>query len=92
MDALVSRQAPAAHPEAAATAAQDFAAQALGCEETVFKSVGCGDDYRFKAPRIAGSALVHRDVVIHAAFFHLDPATAEGHMSELNRRRSYRVY
>ena len=92
MDALVGKKKAGVDAKAAAKAAQDFIDRATHCEEKTFKSVGCGDDYRFKGAHIAGSALVHSDTVIHTAFFHLDQANAEGHMSGINRRRSYRVY
>jgi hypothetical protein len=91
MDALLGKKKAEADPALAVKAAHDFLDRATRCEEKTFKSVGCGDDYRFKGNHIAGSALVHSDTVIHTAFFHLDQATAEGHMSGLNRRRSYRA-
>jgi hypothetical protein len=92
MDALVGKKKTEADTQAASKAAQEFVERATRCEEKTFKSVGCGDDYRFKGNQIAGSALVHSDTVIHTAFFHLDQTQAEGHMSGLNRRRSYRVH
>lgn len=94
MDALLGKKSKKKGPDAATItkAAQAFMERSVRCEEKVFKSVGYGDDYRFKGDRIAGSALIHSDTVIHTAFFHLDQATAENRMSGLNRRRSYRVY
>jgi hypothetical protein len=92
MDALAGRKKAGSDAAAAAKAAQDFVDRAARCEEKTFKSVGCGDDYRLKGDRIAGSALMHQDTVVHTAFFNLDQAVAEGHMSGLNRRRSYRAY
>jgi hypothetical protein len=91
MDSLVGRKKKSDETLAAA-AARAFLNQAAGCEEKTFKSVGHGDDYRFKGAGIGGSALVYGDTVVHTAFFHLDQATAEGHMSGASRRRSYRVY
>lgn len=92
MDALVGKKKAGVDAKAATKAAQDFMDSATRCEEKTFKSVGLGDDYRYKGTTVAGSALVHSDTVIHAAFFHLEQANAEGHMSGINRRRSYRVY
>lgn len=92
MDALVGKKKAGAETVAAGEAARGFLDRAMRCEEKTFKSVGCGDDYRFKGDRMAGSALVHGDTVIHTAFFHLDQATAGGRMSGFNRRRDYRVY
>jgi hypothetical protein len=77
--------------KAAAKAAHDFIDRAMRCEEKTSKSVGCGDDHRFKGAHIAGSTLVHSDTVIHTALLHRDQATADGQMSSLNRRHSYRM-
>jgi hypothetical protein len=92
VDALLGKKKAKTDTDAAGAAAQTFIEQAIRCEEKTFKSVGYGDDFRFKGDQIAGSALVYRDSVIHAAFFHLEQATTNGHMSGLNRRRSYRTY
>ena len=92
MDALVGKKKIKVEETLATMAAQGFLNRAAQCKEKAFKSVGHGDDFRFKGAGIAGSALVHSDTVIHTAFFHLDQATADGHMSDFNRRRSYRVY
>jgi hypothetical protein len=92
MDALVGKTKKVKVDENLAnTAAQGLLNQAMGCEERTFKSVGHGNDYRFKGAGIAGSALVHNETVIHTAFFHVDQATADGRISDLSRRRSYRV-
>jgi hypothetical protein len=94
MDALPSRKRrkKVHDPAELVKAAKAFLERTTGCEERVFKSVGSGDDCRFKGPRIAGSALVCGETVIHTAFFQLDQAAeGESQMSGLNRRRSYRV-
>jgi hypothetical protein len=83
MDALLGKKKAEDDPAVASKAAHDFVDRAARCEEKTFKSVGCGNDYRFKGDHIAGSALVHNDTVIHMAFFHLDQATADGRMSAL---------
>ena len=92
MDALVDKKAVDADPDIATKVAHEFIAQATHCEEMRFKSPGYGDDYRLKAARIAGSALVHGGIVIHTAFFLLDQAMSDGRMSGLKRRRSYHAY
>jgi hypothetical protein len=94
MDALLEKKGRKKKADliGALKAAQDFLAQSIRCEEKAFKSVGLGDDYRFKGDHLAGSALHHAGTVIHAAFFQLDQTTTEGHMSDLHRRRSYRAY
>jgi hypothetical protein len=91
MDALIEKRPAAADPAAAIKAAQEFLGRAMGCEEQTFKSVGHGDDYRFKGDRIAGSALVYGDTVIHAAFFLTAQAHAADRMAGLNRRGRYRM-
>jgi hypothetical protein len=91
MDALVGKKKVKVDEKLATTAAQGLLNQAMGCEEKTFKSVGHGNDYRFKGSGIAGSALIHNETVIHAAFFHVDQATPDGRISDLSRRRSYRV-
>ena len=92
MDGLVAKKKGKSAVEVTTQAAQAFVERAIQCEEKTFKSVGIGDDYRFKGDKIAGSALVHQGVVIHTAFFHLEQGKTEGHMSGLNRRSTYRVY
>jgi hypothetical protein len=91
MDALVGKEGTAASAETVTLAGKGFIDRALGCDEKVFKSVGYGDDYRFKGGRVVGSALVHSDTVIHTSFFLLAEARSEGRMAGMNRRRSYRV-
>lgn len=62
------------------------------CEEKKFKSVGLGDDYRYKAAHVVGSALVHQDCVPHASFFLIESDKKDVRMTNLSRRRQYRVY
>jgi len=93
MDGLVAKKKKGkSEAEVTTQAAHAFVERAIQCEEKTFKSVGMGDDYRFKGEKIGGSALVHQTVVIHTAFFQLDSGKTEGHMSGLNRRSAYRVY
>lgn len=91
VDTLGGRKKAKADAKASTKAAQDFMDSATCCEEKNFKSVGLGDDYRYKGIDIAGNALVHQEELIHAAFFHVESATHESSMTSLSRRRSYRM-
>lgn len=71
--------------------ASEFILALPGCEEQQFKSVGLGNDYRYKANHIAGSALVHEDCVLHTAFFSVEEDSTDVKMSNLRRRREYRL-
>jgi hypothetical protein len=71
---------------------RDFLAALPLCEEKKFKSVGLGEDCRYKATGIVGSALVNGNCVVHAAFFRIDAsAAADVHMAGFDRRRRYRM-
>ena len=72
---------PRATPSALTSLAQQFLAEVTRTEERQFPSVGYGTDFRYRSatphsasrpPSICGSALVHENEVIHAAFFCLD--------------------
>ncbi|HOC57752.1 MAG TPA: hypothetical protein PKI20_19185 [Verrucomicrobiota bacterium] len=81
--------------------ARAFLAEIAAAEERQFASVGHGTDYRYRSksgpstptPRpstICGTALVHENEVIHAAFFRLDDPEQPAHMASYrNRRRRY---
>jgi len=92
LDALARKPKRAKSLAAARAAAHDFLAEATACEEQQFKSVGLGEDHRCKAQGVAGSALVFEQAVIHTAFFRVDEKEQAGHMSDMSRRRNYRVY
>jgi len=62
------------------------------CEEVKFKSVGLGEDFRYKTDNIVGSALVIESTVIHTAFFMIEAKSRTGRIQGFNRRREYRVY
>jgi hypothetical protein len=66
--------------------ARKFLDQILVTEEQPFPSVGYGTDYRYKAKNLAGSALVHANEVIHAAFFWLDDSEQPGRMASYRHR------
>ena len=68
-----------------------FLATLPQCEEKKFKSVGLGDDYRYKAHHVAGTALIHDNCVVHTAFFSVEEAVSTAKMSDLRRRRAYRI-
>ncbi len=68
--------------------AKAFLADIIAAREHRFPSVGHGTDYRYRSKGLAGSALVHANEVIHAAFFRLDdPAPPD---LTLSCRRRYR--
>ena len=78
-------------PAGIAASAKKFLAEIAAAEERQFPSVGYGTDVRFKTKALAGSALIHENEVIHAAFFRLDEQEEPGKMASLrNRRRHYR--
>jgi len=52
--------------------AQSFLAEISSAEERLFASVGHGTDFPYKTKALSGSALVHQDELIHAAFFRAD--------------------
>lgn len=92
MDALARKPKKAKSLTTARAHAHAFMAEALACEEKQFKSIGLGEDYRLKAKGVVGSALLHEQAVIHSAFFRVDEKEQAGHMSQMNRRRNYRIY
>ena len=54
--------------------AHAFLDAAHSCQESCFKSLGLGDDFRYESNKVAGSALVVASEVVHFSFF----ACAEG--------------
>jgi hypothetical protein len=69
--------------------AQQFRAEITSAEERPFASVGHGTDYRYKGKGLAGTALVHENEVIHAAFFRLDETEQPEHMASYRNRRHH---
>ncbi len=49
-----------------------FIEQLVDARETKHKSVGCGWDFRYDGPDLAGSALVVEEEPVHVAVFHLE--------------------
>jgi hypothetical protein len=77
---------PTPHYSALATAFLDEIAVA---EEREFPSVGHGTDHRLKGKALAGTALVHENEVIHAAFFRLDDPEQPERMAPYRSRRHH---
>jgi hypothetical protein len=94
LDALLEEPPSACCVNEAPTRARAFLTSLQETTQAVFPSVGYGRDYRFRAPSLAGSALMHDDHVIHASFLTLDPLatqpTDQASMSSLHRRRRFR--
>jgi len=88
IDALLEPKPSAVEVAKAAAAAQVFLHEAAGSDEKAFESIGYGRDYRYQKPGLAGSALVHDDRLVHAAFFRLPKGeSANGTMASLRQRR-----
>jgi hypothetical protein len=91
MDALLEKSTH--YGEIDPTAAQRFLRQLAGCREQRFPAISLGTDYRFTGSGVIGSALVHRESIIHMAFFsskqQLQPKPVEP-MSSYRQRRSFR--
>ncbi|MBN1939927.1 MAG: hypothetical protein JW843_10095 [Candidatus Aminicenantes bacterium] len=74
---------------AAQKAVDEFFAQAAGCDEKSYDSVGLGKDFRYTGPQMVGSTLAVDDAVIHMAFFRLTEAEKAGNMAGPSRRRMF---
>ncbi len=72
------------------SAAREFVDQIMRLEADQFQSVGHGSDLRFKGEKLTGTALVHENEVIHAAFFRLEESGRGDRLASfLQRRRSH---
>jgi hypothetical protein len=89
-----------ANPDTAGVRAADFLHAAAECPVRKFPSTGYGTDYRYRsAPQpsaippqpsiICGSALIHEDQIVHAAFFSLAGEAKPAHdtLASLRARR-----
>ena len=89
IDSIAETQPRPASPETAAAKAATFLRAAEDCPKRSFPSIGYGTDWRYQTPGVAGSALIHEDQVVHAAFFSLaneaQPSAAA--MASLRARR-----
>lgn len=85
-EALVERQGSPG-TETAEPRARAFLEEVLGIQSKSFPSVGYGTDWRFNGNRAAGSALLHEDETVHAAFFQVRGEEQPERMSTLSQRR-----
>jgi hypothetical protein len=69
LEGLLEPKKTSCSPETIGAEARKFLDDLLAAEETEFPSIGYGTDHRFKSTNLVGSALVHENEVIHAAFF-----------------------
>jgi hypothetical protein len=93
LDALLDNASTTPPDADVSSLARAFVGSLTESREEVFPSVGYGHDHRFRAQALTGSALVHEDHVIHAAFLTLENAAAlsdASHLSSLRRRRRFR--
>jgi hypothetical protein len=68
-----------------------FMKRIILCTEDRFPSAGCGQDCRYRSPGLAGSALLHENEPLHAAWFGLnatDQAPQRSMASWRRRRRN----
>ncbi|GAB6056572.1 hypothetical protein JCM15415_18880 [Methanobacterium movens] len=68
---------------------EEFVDDLLKSSEEVHESVGYGKDHRFKSKNTLGSALIHKNKIIHAAFFKKE-RTVE-YMESFSKRRRFRA-
>jgi hypothetical protein len=87
LEGLFNAKGMPAAPDAIAACASTFLAEIAAAEERQFPSVGHGTDHRYKGKALAGTALVHENEVIHAAFFRLDETEQPEHMASYRARR-----
>lgn len=69
-----------------------FIESAMRTPGTRHASPGHGDDHRFKADGIVGSALTYNDEVVHAAFFRVPPDGGRTHAGSLRASAQRRLY
>ena len=72
LEGLLDDKVKSATANGVTARAKEFLAEIASAEERQFASVGHGTDYRYKGKALAGTALVHENEVIHAAYFRLD--------------------
>jgi hypothetical protein len=87
LEALLDDKAKPAPVNGVTSRTKAFLAEITSAEERQFASVGHGTDYRYKSKALAGTALVHEDEVIHAAFFRLDEAEQPERIASFSNRR-----
>ena len=89
LEGLLDPKGKLAAPDANAASAQKFLAEIAAAEERQFPSIGHGTDHRYKGKALAGTALVHENEVIHAAFFRLDDTEQTERMASYRARRRH---
>jgi hypothetical protein len=89
VDALLKREPDTKKPDV--KSAEEFFADAVGCQEKKYESVGKGWDYRFEGKTIVGSALKWEKKVIHMAFFAVFESDKTGGMAGYRRRTRFRT-
>ena len=89
LEGLLDPKAKPTTPDAIAASAQTFLAEIAAAEERQFPSLGHGTDHRYKGKAMAGTALVHENEVIHAAFFRLDETEQPERMASYRARRRH---
>jgi len=91
MDAYLDARKGKASPAISMGQAKIFLQDALSCTEEKYQSLGHGWDYRYEGRSIVGSTLIHREMVIHAAFFGTTESGKVGNMAGSRQRRGHRV-
>jgi len=89
LEGLLDDKAKPVTADGPTTRAKEFLAEIAAAEERQFVSVGHGTDYRYKAKALAGTALVHQNEVIHAAFFRLEETEQPDHIVAFANRRRF---
>lgn len=90
LDALLDKPGESKASTDPNTTVREFVVSAEAAQEEVFPSVSYGRDYRYTTPALAGSALVHEDKLIHAAFLSVEDnehGDASTPLASLRRRR-----
>lgn len=91
MEAILQKKGSA--PEGLQEKARSFIDEIASCSGEGFPAAGMGRDYRFKSPKLVGSALMVDDTTIHLAFFRKEGQVAqprEDKMSSFSQRRGFR--
>jgi hypothetical protein len=89
LEALLNPKQQTPLDDTIATHARQFLDEIAAAEQRPFPSIGHGTDYRFKGKALAGTALVHENEVIHAAFFRLDGPEQPDRMASYQFRRRH---
>ncbi|MFW6130115.1 MAG: ARPP-1 family domain-containing protein [Atribacterota bacterium] len=88
LEAIVSEKT---NKRATRNKSKRFRKDILKCSEEIYDSPGLGRDHRYESDDIVGSSLIYNDVVIHCAFFRVEKSEKTGNISDMKRRRYYRI-